>query len=207
MARLPWVLVLGMLAAPAAASADVFKLYGEAQAGGMYGQGISGDHKQDSFFQKGRGVGYGAQVGVQILVFDGHVSHRQFPLGDTLQTWTQFTVGFHFGADLGTAEQKKRQVGNYISLDVGAGFGMGTGAQVDLPLDNAQLTDKGFMGVVRFDFGKHLNKVLDIGVAIPASYGYFFKSGNGATANMLDTHYQGLQVEVLLLLRANIRFI
>lgn len=201
------VLVAAALAIPATASADVFKLYGEAQGGGMYGKGISGDQKAESFFGRGKGGAYGAQIGAEFLVFDGHVSHRQYVNGDGLKTWTQFGIGLHFGIDTGSAEQKKQGKGGYISIGAGPAFGIGTGAQVMPPLDNAQLTDKGFLLEGRFDFGKHLNKVFDIGVAIPASYGYFFKSGNGATANNLETHYQSVQVEALLVLRANIRFL
>ncbi|HSN29684.1 MAG TPA: hypothetical protein VLT45_25530, partial [Kofleriaceae bacterium] len=84
-------------------------------------------------------------------------------------------------------------------------FGLGTGAQVMPPLDNAQITDKAFIGEGRLGFGRHLDKVFDLGVVVPVSYGYFFKSGNGAAANDLSTHYRGFEAEVLLALRANIR--
>ena len=47
--------------------------------------------------------------------------------------------------------------------------------------------------------------MFDLGVAVPVGYGYFFKSGNGAAANDLDTHYRGIEAEALLALRANIR--
>ncbi len=205
--RLVLAAAMAAAAAPATASADVFKLYGEAQGGGMYGKGISGEQKGDSFFGRGKGGAYGVQVGAQILVFDGHISHRQYVNGDGLKTWTQFGVGLHFGIDSGTEQEKKVGKGGYASVGAGAAFGIGTGAQVMPPLDNSELTDKGFLLEGRFDFGKHLNKVFDIGIAVPASYGYFFKSGNGATANNLETHYQSIQVEALLVLRANIRFL
>ena len=54
-------------------------------------------------------------------------------------------------------------------------------------------------------FGKHLSSVFDIGVSVPVSWGYFFKSGGGA--NNTDNQYQGIQAEALLVLRANIRLI
>lgn len=208
MGRFPRLVLLAALAAiPATASADVFKLYGEVQGGGMYGKGVQGDQKDKSFFGQAKGGAYGAQIGAEFLIFDGHVSHRQYVNGDGLKTWTQFGVGLHFGLDTGTPEEKKVGKGGYFAFGAGIGFGIGTGAQVMPPLDNAQLTDKAFLLEGRFDFGKHLNKVFDIGIAVPASYGYFFKSGNGATANDLSTHYQGVQVDALLVLRANIRFL
>lgn len=201
------VLLAAVAAVPATASADVFKLYGEAQGGGMYGKGISGDQKADAFSARARGGAFGALVGAQVLIFDGHIQHRQYLNGDGRMTWTQFGIGLTFGSDTGTPEEKKHGKGGYITVGAGAAFGLGTGAQVSLPLDNAQLTDKGFLLEGRLDFGKHLNKVFDIGVAVPTSYGYFFKSGNGATVNNLETHYQAAQIDILLVLRANIRFI
>ena len=53
-------------------------------------------------------------------------------------------------------------------------------------------------------FGKHLSKIFDIGIVVPMSWGYFFKSG---AANDTSNQYQGIQIDGLLVLRANIRFI
>lgn len=205
MGRFQSVLLLAMLA-PATASAEVFKLYGEAQGGGLFGKGIAGDHKDDSAFAGGRGA-YGALVGGQFLIFDVHIQHRQYINGDGLTTWTNFSGGLNFGFDTGSAEEKKANKGGYVSLGVGLAFGVGTGAQVMPPLDNAQVTDKGFLLEGKLGFGKHLNKVFDIGLSVPVSYGYLFKSGNGATANDTSNQYQTIQAEALLVLRANIRFI
>jgi hypothetical protein len=198
--------MLAALAVPATASAEVFKLYGEAQGGGLYGKGIAGDHKDTSAFQGGRGA-YGVAVGGQFLIFDVNVRHNQFINGDGLTTWTQFGGGFNFGFDTGTEAEKKQHKGGYVAFGVGLAFGVGTGAQVDPPLDNSEVTDKGFILEGKLNFGKHLNKVFDIGLQIPVSYGYIFKSGNGATANMTENQYQTVQTEVFLVLRANIRFI
>ena len=197
---------LASLAIPATASADVFKLYGEAQGGGMYGKGIAGDHKADSAFEGGRAA-YGVLAGVQLLIFDAHVHHRQYINGDGLSTWTQLTAGFNFGFDTGTEQEKKQHGGGYVSFGVGLAFGVGTGAQVMPPLDAAQVTDKGFLLEANVGFGKHLNKIFDIGLRIPVSYGYLFKSGNGATANNTSDQYQSVQGEALLVLRANVDLI
>jgi hypothetical protein len=191
---------------PATASADVFKLYGEVQGGGLYGKGIAGDHKADSAFAGGRGA-YGALIGAEFLIFDVHIQHRQYINGDGLTTWTNFSGGLNFGFDTGSAQEKKDHKGSYVALGVGLAFGIGTGQQVMPPLDNAQVTDKGFLLEGKFGFGKHLNKVFDIGLSAPVSFGYLFKSGNGATANDTSNQYQSVQAELLLVLRANIRFI
>lgn len=205
MGRFQSVLLLAMLV-PATASAEVFKLYGEAQGGGLYGKGVAGDHKADSAFAGGRGA-YGALVGAQFLIVDVHIHHRQYINGDGLTTWTQFTGGLNFGFDTGSAQEKKDHKSGYVSLGVGLAFGVGTGQQVMPPLDNAQVTDKGFLLEGKLGFGKHLNKVFDIGLSAPVSYGYIFKSGNGATANDTSNQYQTIQAELLLVLRANIRFL
>jgi hypothetical protein len=203
MSRLASLLVVAALATPA--SADTFKLFGEAHGGGMYGAGTSGDQKDSAFFQKARGGAYGALIGAEFLFFDALIEHTQFVNADGLKTWTQFGAGLHFTSELGTADEVKAGKGGYFEVGAYMWFGLGTGAQVMPPLDNAQITDKGFLGEGRFGFGKHLDKVFDLGVVVPVSYGYFFKSGNGAAANDLSTHYQGVQAEALLTLRANIR--
>ena len=203
MVRLATLGVVLALATPA--SADTFKLFGEAHGGGMYGQGTAGTQKDSSFFQKARGGTYGALVGAELLFFDALIEHHQYVNGDGLKTWTQFGVGIHFTSDQGSAEEKKQGKGSYIEFGGYLWYGLGTGAQVMPPLDNAQITDKAFLGEARFGFGKHLDKVFDLGVVVPVSYGYFFKTGNGAAVNDVSTHYRGVQGEVLLALRANLR--
>lgn len=203
MARLASLLVVAALATPA--SADTFKLFGEAHGGGMYGQGTAGAQKDSAFFAKARGGAYGALVGAEFLMFDGLIEHTQFVNGDGLRTWTQFGVGLHFTSDTGSPEDRKAGKGGYFEMGGYLWFGLGTGAQVMPPLDNAQITDKAFLGEARFGFGKHLSKIFDLGVVVPVSYGYFFKSGNGAAVNDLDTHYRAVQAEALLTLRANLR--
>ncbi len=205
MRRLPSVVVIAVLAAPAAASADVLKLYGEAAGGGMFGTGLAGVYKDDSFFGNAKGGAYGVSVGARFLILDGNIKHHQFVNGDGLKTWTQFTAGLAFGMDTGSDEDKKAGKGGYFEMGAGIGFGVGTGAQVDPPLDNSEVTDKGFMLEGKLGFGKHLSNIFDIGVSVPVSWGYFFKSGGGA--NNMDNQYQGVQVEALLVLRANIKIL
>jgi hypothetical protein len=205
MRGLPYLVLAACLVAPAAASADVFKLYGEVGGGGAYGTGLSGTLKDDSFFGKAKGGVGGVLVGARFLIFDGNIRHNQFINGGETETWTQFTLGLAFGMDSGTDEEKKAHKGGYFEMGAGIGFGVGTGAQVDPPLDNSEVTDKAFMLEGRLGFGKHLSSVFDIGVSVPVSWGYFFKSGGGA--NDTDNQYQSVQGAALLVLRANIRLI
>ena len=203
MVRLATLGVLLALATPA--SADTFKLFGEAHGGGMYGVGTAGDQKDSAFFGKAKGGAYGALVGAELLFFDALIEHTQFVNSDGLKTWTQFGVGMHYTSEEGDEQEKKEGKGSYIEFGGYLWYGLGTGAQVMPPLDNAQITDKAFLAEARFGFGKHLDKVFDLGVEVPVSYGYFIKTGNGAAANDLSNHYRGVQGQALLTLRVNLR--
>jgi hypothetical protein len=207
------VAVVAVSLAPAPAEAGVFKLYAEAHGGGVAGKGTSGDVTDSSvdasFFQRAPHGMYGALIGGQFLFLTGEIQHHQFTDGDRISTWTQFGAGLRFEVPIGnlTPEEKAAGKGTFAEIGVSAQFGLGTGQQVMPPLSNDEVTDKAFLLQGRLGIGKHLNKVFDVGVALPVSWGYFFKSGNGATANDLSTHYQSVQAEAMLYLRANIRFL
>jgi len=83
------------------ASADVLKLFVEADGGGLVGRGTSGDQviKDSAFFAKAPHLAYGALVGAEFLFFDGWIQHHQFTDGSRIATWTQFGLGIH-GTDL-----------------------------------------------------------------------------------------------------------
>ena len=198
-----------VLITAAPASADVLKLFIEADGGGAYGKGTSGNQviKDSAFFAKAPHLTYGGLIGAEFLFLDAWIQHHQFTDGDRIATWTQFGAGVHGLVDLGDAKQQKAQEGGFFEFGVGAWFGLGTGQQINPPLDNAQITDKAFLLEARVGAGKHLSKVFDFGFAIPISWGYFLKNGNGAVANDISTHYQSIQAEALLFLRANIKLL
>lgn len=194
---------------PVAARADVFKLFAEVEGGGVVGKRLSGEsaNTDAGFFENAPHGAYGAAIGAQFLVFDAVIQHHQFTNGSRLATWTQFGAGMRFEVGLGdqTKEDKAAGKGGYAEVSANLFFGIGTGQQVMPPLSNDEVTDKGFLIEGKVGFGKHLNKVLDIGIVIPVSWGYFLKNGDGAVANDLSTHYQSVQGEALLVLRGNIR--
>jgi hypothetical protein len=196
------VMFAAALASPA--SADVLKLFGEVHGGGMDGWGVSGDQKNSAFFQASPHVTYGALVGVEVLLFDALIEHHQYTDGSRLTTWTQFGIGIHQVFDTGSDQDRKAGKGSYVEFGANLWFGLGTGQQVVPPLDNAQITDKGFLAEARLGFGKHLSSNFDLGLIVPVSYGFFFKSGNGAGANNTSNQYRGAEVEGLLALRAKI---
>jgi hypothetical protein len=201
------VLLAGTAAALSAAPAraDIFSARAEIHGGAGAGVGLRGDQKDAAYFKNAPVGAYGALIGAQILIADGYIEHTQFTDGSRITTWTQFALGLRVDMKLGGGPGLEkgapaRPATGYFELGIHAGFGLGTGQQVDPPLDNAQITDKGFLFEVRAGFGKRLGHGLRFGLTIPVSAGYFFKSGNGATVNNLSTHYQGIEGAALLTL-------
>ena len=199
-------LVLGgsLMVAAVPARADVLKLFGEAHLGGMGGKGISGDLKDEAFFANAPHLMYGAKLGARFLIIDAVIQHHQYRGSDELATWTQFSAGVGIQVDLGSEWDRKQHKGGFVEFGALLGFGLGTGRQVDPPLSNDEITDKGAVLEGRLGFGKHLNKVFDVGVAVSTSWSYLLKAG---AANDVGNHYQSVQAEGLLYLRANIKLL
>jgi hypothetical protein len=196
-------LVAAALLAPAAARADVVSIRAEAHGGGSFGTGLSGDAKDEAFFKDSPHGVYGALVGVEFLFIDVWIQHHQFTNGDRLTTWTQFSTGMDMQIPFGDEGQpdvqgKKPGAKNYAEIGFGLGFGLGTGQQVDPPLDNGEISDKALILEGDLAIGHKLNKLMDIGVRVPVSWGYFLKNG---VANDLSNHYSGFQAEAMLYLR------
>jgi hypothetical protein len=199
------LLALTALAAPAAARADVASLRAELHGGAFGGVGLGGEQKDDGFVATAPPAAYGALVGVELLFIDAFIAHHQFTDGDDLSTWTQLGVGFDVDIELGAPPQLQGQEPKpgkgYLELGLYAGVGVGTGQQVDPPLDNSQITDKGVTAELRVGAGWRLGRFARLGLTVPVTTGYFIKSGNGATVNDLDTHYQALSAAALVTLR------
>jgi hypothetical protein len=202
-------LALGALAlillVPGVARADIASLRAEIHGGAGGGVGVGGDQKDDAF-SEGQPPGvYGALVGAELLFIDAYLEHHQFTDGDDLSTWTQLGVGFDVDIDLGAPPQLKGEPPKpgkgYLELGLYAAFGVGTGQQVDPPLDNSEITDKGFLLEARVGVGWRLGRFARLGLTVPVSGGYFLKSGEGAGANDVSTHYQAIQAAALLTMR------
>ncbi len=198
----------------AEADPEFLVLYGGIHGGGMVGTGIGGDQKDAAFFANAPPATYGATVGVRILFLGVAIEHHQFvgdqqvngaSSGSGLATWTQIAAGLDMNVGLGSDKQQKAGKGGVFHFGATAGFGVGTGQQVDPPLSNDEVTDKGFLLTGTLGVGKHLNKALDIGVSVPVTWGYYFK--NGVASNDVSNQYQGIHVQALLYLRLNIKLL
>lgn len=198
-----------------AASADILSGYAQIQGGGASGAGLFGDQKDNAFHKNAEGITYGAYVGVEIIFLDVWVEHNQYIANGGVEgTWTQFMTGIDVEFDLGRKEGGTRlengQVKGgysrwYGEFGLGAGFGVGTGQQVDPPLDNSQVTDKGFLFQASIGGGFRLSKFLSMGLSLPMQAGYMFKSGPGANANDLETNYGSMQAAALLNMRFKVQ--
>jgi len=215
MNRAPLVLAAAAtLFAARQAHADILSLRVEAHGGAMGGAGMGGAAKDDAFFKDARGGVYGALVGIEALFIDVWVDHHQIVGGDGLiGTWTQFMTGLDVNFDIHGAStpadasdpksaKHEGKVKGYVELGMGLGFGVGTGQQVMPPLDNAQVSDKGFLIEGRFGAGLALGSVLSLGVSVPVSAGFYFKNGY---ANVTNNHYTGVEGAVLVVLRSKIK--
>jgi hypothetical protein len=92
----------------------------------------------------------------------------------------------------------------YFDIGFAVGFGVGTGQQVMPPLDNSEVTDKGFLGQAHFGLGYRLSNALSLGVRVPVQAAYLFKSGDGAAANDRGNQYVSVNAALLLELRLNL---
>jgi hypothetical protein len=213
--------VLAVLLVPAAAGADVLSLYGAIQGGGAGGKGVGGEAQAEAFHPGVQGLAYGALVGVEVLFLDGWVEHTQHLQGGSLAgTWTQFMVGLDTQIDIGEpryapsehlppeqAMHVKPEQGSapgYFDIGFAVGFGVGTGQQVMPPLDNSEVTDKGFLGQVHLGLGYRLSRNVSAGVRVPVQGAYLFKSGDGAAANDRGNQYTSVHGALLLELRLSL---
>lgn len=196
---------LGFLVLSGPAHADVLSLYAAIQGGGGGGEGVDGEARDDAFHAGAQGLAYGALVGAEVLFLDGWIEHTQYLRAGTLAgTWTQFMIGLDTQFDIGQATRgqgEERYAAGFGEMGFGAGFGVGTGQQVMPPLDNAQVTDKGFLGQVHLGFGYRFSPQLSAGVRLPVQAAYLFKSGDGRAANDRGNQYVSVHGAVLLELR------
>lgn len=215
LAAIALVALLGPIGLVDEAHADVLSMRVEGHSGGMGGKSLSGPvgDAEQGFFDGARGPAWGFLVGLEALFIDAWVEHHQvIDLGgpDLLGTWTQFMVGLDVDLEnredvTDPAAQQRGEQGelkSYFELGLGFGYGVGTGQQVELPLDAGEVSDKGFLLEGRVGGGIVVGGVIHLGVTVPVSAGYLFKSG---FANDESNQYWSAQGAVLLVARGKIK--
>jgi hypothetical protein len=181
-------LVLGVLVAAAPAHAGPLELHADLRVGATSGWGIGGAQKEHDFFDQTQGGTFGFLVGLHVLFADVWIEHDQLTDGSSIHgTWTELGLGGGF--------QLPVQDNLELDFSFGAAFGVGTGRQISPPLDNAQISDKGFLGEVGVALEYRLGRFIAIGASVPAAWGYMFK--NDVPANDTSNHYQTFHVMAL----------
>jgi hypothetical protein len=194
------------LSAPQVAHAGVFDVYAQAEGGYANGFGVAGAKKDSDFFSGATGGLYGAKVGAELLFTDVWVEHWQFTdFKGVNGTWTQFMVGADIDFPVGDVPQGQKPK-TFAEIGLAAGYGLGTGQQVEPPLDNAQTTDKGFIAQLSLGVDYRFSKIVSIGLAVPITYGYLFKNGEGIAANDEDNQYHQLAASPMVYVRMNLGF-
>lgn len=179
---------VSVLLAPRA-NADLISVSADVHAGVAEGEGLSGERKAEAFSANAPANVLGVEIGAEVAFLDVWISHDQFRGDDRTATWTAAGLGFDIEMPLGDKL--------YVSGGLAGGVGLGTGQQVDPPLDAAQVSDKGVFGEARAELGLELGGGFRLGVAVPFSYGYYLKTGDGDFANDESTHYTATQLQIL----------
>jgi len=182
------VALLAAAAAPAPAHATFVELHAALRLGASTGKGIGGAQQDHDFFEGTKGGAWGALVGLRVLVLDVYVQHDQLTDFSSVKgTWTQFMIGpgFSFALD-GKL---------HADMGVGVGVGLGTGQQIDPPLDNGEISDKGIMLELHLGVEYKIAPFVGLGVTLPIEWGYMFK--NGVPANDVSNHYQTMRAMLL----------
>jgi hypothetical protein len=192
-------LALTLIFVSQTASAKILDLYGQAEAGGSIGRGVSGAQKDNSFHEHATGLSYGALVGAEVLFVDAFIEHQQFrDGGGLLGTFTQFMAGFDLDIAVGDDPPEGQRHESYFEWGLYVGFGVGTGSQVEPPLDNSEISDKAFLAQLRLGGDYRFASVASVGLTVPITYGYMFKN---ESVNDESKHYQSLNGAALVYLR------
>lgn len=157
------LVVAGALSS-APAQAKLLDIYAGPRTGMVTGWGDGGM----------RGLGFGVELGAELLLFDLFANHTQVAGGDRSgATSTQFLLGVDgdFGLDGLVAPRFFLRVGG------AAGLGLLTDDPVDLPIDNRQLSHKGVVvqGTAALEY--HVNRFVIAGVELVGGYSYLWSHG------------------------------
>ncbi|MBK9070457.1 MAG: hypothetical protein IPL79_05580 [Myxococcales bacterium] len=172
--------------------ADLVSVRLELHGGVARGKGLSGERKTEAFAENAPRNTAGVVVGAEVAFLDVWISHDQFRGDNRTATWTAAGLGFDIELPLGDKL--------YASAGIAGGLGLGTGQQVNPPLDAAQVSDKGAFGEAKAELGIKLGAGFRLGIAVPFTYGYYLKTGDGDVANDMTTHYTASQLQGLVTL-------
>jgi hypothetical protein len=194
--RLPFVrglavaalVTTGLCAAPA--EARLLDLRAGGRLGGVAGWGSSAT---PDFFDSKSGAGGGFQLGAKLLVLDLSLNFTQLFNGGTV---SEALLGFTFDIPVGNLVfqdgLQKGKSRNVIRPVLNAGFATNTPSPVSLPLDDAQLFQKGFTSNFGGVYEYFLNEFIGVGAQLDYGWHYFVAGGKAtSTAHSAGYHFDG----------------
>jgi hypothetical protein len=189
------LLLVALAARPS--EARLIDLHAGVRVGGMTGWGTTAN--TPDFFERRRGFGPGFEVGVKLLVFDLSASFLQVIDGSgRAGTLEQLVFGLNIDVPVGNDRfhqgVEKGKSRNIIRPLLNFGVATGTPEPIQAPLNNAQISDKGFVSYMGVSYEHFLNEF--IGVGAQADYGYHYFVGGGKTMTAVNaTHSSGYQLD------------
>jgi hypothetical protein len=167
--------------------ADYIGLGSGERLGGNNAAGSNSD-----FFYRNRGGLTGVKAGVDVLFLEGFIDFKQgFGSDGWHSAWVGFMAGIKLAFDINLVGENTV----YVAADVG--FGFGTAGAFDPPLSNANVSQKGPVGVGRIGLDHKLNRFFSLGVEFDMGYHFLLLSG-AAVESASDKFVHGLHYAGLL---------
>jgi hypothetical protein len=193
-------LPLGLLAIAATlwiterpAEARLLDLRAGADAGGIVGWGATSN--TPDFFEHTSGGALGFNLGLRLLVFDASIGFTQVLNGSgTVGTLTQFLLGLAFDVPVGQQKLPNGKSRAVVTPALVGGLGFGTSGPVDPPLNNEQVSDKGFVSHLKFGYEYFLNPFIGVGATGFVGWHYFF---GGQVVTNSQSHSSGYHAAAL----------
>lgn len=183
------------------AHAKLLDVYGSTKAGYVTGRGTNSLVPNASdYFDIEKGPGFGFEVGAEILFLDFMVNGtRIFDRAadsrgeDGAGYFFQFLTGIDGDFAIGEGEDPS----TFLRIGVNGGAALGTHRKVKPPLDNAQVSDKGFVvnGVIALDY--HLGKLFVVGLEFMPGWHYFFPGGDSDKNQSVNGNDQSKGVHMM----------
>jgi hypothetical protein len=181
------VLAKGLAARPA--EARLIDLHAGGYGAGLTGWGTTGN--TPDFFERRRGGGFGAAVGVKLLIFDVSANFTQLLDGNgRAGTLTQVLAGVNIDIPVGNqlfqSGIEKGKSRNLLRPIANIGVAIGTPEPVKPPVDLSQISHRGFVGYTGLNFEHFLNEFIGVGAEVDFGYHYFI----GSSTSIHSAGYQ-----------------
>lgn len=183
------------------AEAKLLDVYASTKGGFIAGSGANDlTPTASDYFDIESGPGLGFEVGAEVLFLDFMINGTRIfdasadSEGDSGGGFFfQFLTGLDGDFRVGDAHDSPL----FLRAGVNTGVALGTHRRVKPPLDNAQVSDKGFVfnGVVALDY--HLGKLFVLGVEFSPGYHYFFPGGDSTKDQSVNGNDQSQGMHML----------